>query len=115
MSHSKAYQYVTPHDVNHIVSGYCRALGYPARMIILRWLASEGSKYAGEISDYIQLSKATTSHHLACLAKAGLIYGIEEGSWIRYELNDLNFVLAREYLELVFDEIEAAAGIVRKP
>jgi len=111
MAHSKAFQFATPYDINHIVSHYGKALSYPARVLIMRWLAAEGPKHAGEISEYIDLSKATTSHHLASLEKAGIICGTEKGRHIVYEFNDLNFPIMRGFIDDVFDEVEAAAGI----
>ena len=111
MAHSKAFQFETPYDVNHIISHYGKALSYPARVLIMRWLAAEGPKHAGEISQFIDLSKATTSHHLASLERAGIISGTEHGRHIVYEFNDLNFPIMRGFIDMVFDEVEAAAGI----
>jgi DNA-binding transcriptional ArsR family regulator len=106
MAHSKAFLFEDPADINHIISGYGRALGYPARVLIMRWLAAEGAKTAGEITRYVGLSKATVSQHLSRLERAGIITGMEQGSNSIYAFNAANFLIMKEYFEELLQELE---------
>ena len=54
---------------------YAKALGHPARIAILRFLASQDSCFFGDIHDVLPIAKATVSQHLAELKDAGLIQG----------------------------------------
>ena len=107
MAFSKAQQFVMDDDILHIVANYCKALCYPGRVLIVRWLASEGPKSAGEISRFIALSRATTSYHLACLEKVGLITGFERGPHVTYVFNETALPAMKFFLDTLFDEVEA--------
>lgn len=56
-----------------------RALGHPARLEILRVLATRGSCVCGEVVQVMPLSQATVSQHLKVLKEAGLICGRIDG------------------------------------
>jgi DNA-binding transcriptional ArsR family regulator len=109
MAFSKANQFADPMEINHNISNYAKALSYPARVIIVRWLAEEGKKSAGEISAHIGLSMSTTSHHLACLVKVGFISGHEQGRNIYYSFNHLGFQMIQSFFEEVFGELSERA------
>jgi DNA-binding transcriptional ArsR family regulator len=111
MAHSKAPRFDSPYDINYVASKYGKVIGYPARLIIMYWLAAMGPKHAHEISDYIELSKATTSHHLAKLEGAGLITGDEKGPYIRYSLSKEGFIAMRFFISRILQDIADAAGI----
>ncbi|HLF62549.1 MAG TPA: winged helix-turn-helix domain-containing protein [Saprospiraceae bacterium] len=111
MAHSKAELFADPEDINHIVSGYSKALDYPARVLIMRWLAAEGPKNAGEITNYVGLSKSTTSQHLFRLERAGIITGMEQGNNIIYAFNAANFIIMRGYMDDLFHELDAAIKV----
>jgi DNA-binding transcriptional ArsR family regulator len=110
MAHSKALQYIDYVEINYNISSYSKALSHPARVIIVRWLAKEGMKSAGEISAHIGLSMSTTSHHLACLEKAGFIAGFENGRYTNYVFNHVNFSVVRGFFDHLFDELSACAA-----
>jgi len=107
MAFSKAEQYVSAHDVLHLAAKYCKALNYPGRIMILRWLAREGPKSALEISRFINLSPATTSYHLSCLEKAGMVTGYERGPHVTYVYNEAALPAMKFFLDTLFDEVEA--------
>lgn len=109
MAHSKADQFETPYDINHVISKYGRALDYPARVLIMRWLAKEGAKKASEITTHIELAKSTTSHHLSSLEHAGLISGNETGPHISYEINWNGYRAMRHFVLAMFSELDALA------
>jgi DNA-binding transcriptional ArsR family regulator len=62
-----------------------RALGDATRLRILKLLA-EKDLYATEMSEILELSKPTITHHLAQLRVAGLVTAIEAGAVIYYHL-----------------------------
>lgn len=77
---------------------WCRALGHPARIEILRVLAARQTCICGELVDTLPLAQATVSQHLKALKDAGLICGTIDGPRSCYHLNpdviaDLNRAL----------------------
>lgn len=52
-----------------------KALGHPARVKILRLLATKNSCVCGDIVDELPLAQSTVSQHLKVLKDAGLIRG----------------------------------------
>ncbi len=64
-----------------------KALGHPARLQILEFLASSNSCYSGDISEVVPLGRTTVNQHLTELKKAGLIKGITHGVKTNYCLN----------------------------
>ena len=66
------------------VSLTSRALGHPARVAILQYLARKGACFCGELVDVVPLAQATVSQHLKELKQAGLIRGDVEGPRVCY-------------------------------
>ena len=66
------------------IADLARALGHPARVAILQFLAEQNSCICGEIVDRLPLSQATVSQHLAELKRVGLIKGSIEGPRVCY-------------------------------
>ncbi|MBS4057314.1 MAG: winged helix-turn-helix transcriptional regulator [Bacteroidales bacterium] len=64
-----------------------RLLSHPARIAILRFLASTDCCISGDISNEIPLSRTTVSQHLNELKEAGLITGEIEGVRVNYCLD----------------------------
>lgn len=64
-----------------------RALSHPARVAILRHLASTGSCICGQIVDVLPLAQATVSQHLKVLKEAGFIQGEVDGPRTCYGVN----------------------------
>ncbi|PWN05886.1 ArsR/SmtB family transcription factor [Rhodohalobacter mucosus] len=83
-----------------------RALGHPARIAILRILASRNTCFCGDITEQIPLAQSTVSQHLKALRRAGLIKGEIEGVRTCYCLNpdgvrELQFLLSELSDELI--------------
>ena len=57
----------------------CKALGHPARVMIVNYLKKIDRCLCGEIVDLLPLAQSTVSQHLKCLKEAGLIRGEVEG------------------------------------
>ncbi len=65
-----------------------KALGHPARLAIMEYLAQRTSCICNDIVDEIPLAQPTISRHLSELKKAGLIKGVIEGKNICYCINE---------------------------
>lgn len=70
---------------------WCKALTHPARIVILRTLASRGECICGELVVDLPLSQASVSQHLKALKEVGLIKGEIEGPRSKYCVNKTNF------------------------
>jgi ArsR family transcriptional regulator len=57
----------------------CKALGHPARVMIINYLKRIDRCFCGEIVQLLPLAQSTVSQHLKCLKNAGLIKGEVEG------------------------------------
>ena len=64
-----------------------KALGHPARLAILRYLAETKTCMTGDIADELPLGRTTVNQHLKELKDAGLITGTTEGAKTCYCLN----------------------------
>lgn len=75
---------------------FAKAMGHPARMAILSFLAKQESCFFGDIHEELPIAKATVSQHLKELKEAGLIQGEIETPKVRYCINRENWELARK-------------------
>ena len=64
-----------------------RALSHPARVAIVRYLATRGTCVCGQIVDVLPLAQATVSQHLKVLKEAGLVQGEVDGPRTCYCVN----------------------------
>ncbi|MEG1585994.1 MAG: metalloregulator ArsR/SmtB family transcription factor [Bacteroidales bacterium] len=87
-----------------------KALGHPARIAILDFLASLDHCYFGDIHDELPISKATVSQHLKELKDAGLIQGEIETPKVKYCLNRENWQQARSVFATFFREPSCKTG-----
>lgn len=78
---------------------FAKAMGHPARIAILRFLASQDSCYFGDIKEVLPIAKATVSQHLAELKNAGLIHGEILPPKVKYCIHPENWQLAKTLLE----------------
>jgi ArsR family transcriptional regulator, arsenate/arsenite/antimonite-responsive transcriptional repressor len=63
---------------------FAKALSHPARIAIVKLLASMDTCFCGEIVDELPIAQATVSQHLKELKDSGLIQGNIEPPKIRY-------------------------------
>ena len=77
------------------IARFAKAMGHPARMAILNFLAKQDSCFFGDIHEELPIAKATVSQHLKELKDAGLIQGEIETPKVRYCINRDNWGLAR--------------------
>ena len=59
---------------------FAKAMGHPARMAVLIFLAKQDSCFFGDIHEELPIAKATVSQHLKELKDAGLIQGDAKSS-----------------------------------
>ena len=78
------------------IARFAKALGHPARIAILHFLARQETCYFGAINEELPISKATVSQHLKELKAAGLIQGEVEPPKVKYCINRDNWLLAKE-------------------
>ena len=75
---------------------FAKAMGHPARIAILQFLAKQETCYFGDIHEELPIAKATVSQHLKELKEAGLIQGEGEAPKGKYCINRDNWQLAKE-------------------
>jgi DNA-binding transcriptional ArsR family regulator len=92
-----------------------KALAHPARLEILRVLASRRRCVCGEVVDVMPLAQATVSQHLKILKDAGLIRGEIEGRNSCYCLDPLRIAEVREALDGLLGDLAAAAWTTSQP
>jgi DNA-binding transcriptional ArsR family regulator len=77
---------------------FAKALGHPARIAILRHLASLSTCCFNEVSQEMPLANSTVSQHMSELKNAGLIQGSFEPPMVKYCINKKNWKIAKELL-----------------
>ena len=87
---------------NEQLARFAKAMGHPARITILNYLASLDSCYFGDIHNELPIAKATVSQHLKELKDAGLIQGEIETPKVKYCINRENWEKAQSYFATFF-------------
>ncbi|MGL5681642.1 MAG: ArsR/SmtB family transcription factor [Marinifilaceae bacterium] len=77
---------------------FAKALGHPARIAILRFLALQDTCFFGDIHEVLPIAKATVSQHLSELKNAGLIQGEILPPKVKYCINAENWLLAQNLM-----------------
>ncbi len=77
---------------------FAKAMGHPARIAILKFLASQESCFFGDIHEVLPIAKATVSQHLSELKDAGLIQGEIQPPKVKYCINPENWESAKDLL-----------------
>ena len=82
------------------IARYSKALGHPARVFIMEYLAKNADSccYSGEIIDELPIARSTLSQHLSELKNAGLIQGEINPPYIKYCINKENWKEAHSLL-----------------
>ena len=83
---------------------FAKALGHPARIIILKHLSNQSCCYTGELVDVLPLAQSTISQHLKELKEAGLIEGEVSPPKIKYCIHSENWEKAKKSFETLFKE-----------
>ncbi len=83
---------------------FAKALGHPARIAIMDFLAKQDTCYFGDIHEELPIAKATVSQHLKELKDAGLIQGEIETPKVKYCINRENWKLAKQIFDDFFNK-----------
>ena len=83
-----------------------KALGHPARIQILQYLANCQTCFSGDITEVIPLGRTTINQHLMELKKAGLIQGIVNGAKTNYCLNPARIDVLNQIGIELFNELK---------
>ena len=86
---------------------FAKAMGHPARIAILKFLASQSCCFFGDIHKELPIAKATVSQHLSELKDAGLIQGEIFPPKVKYCINPANWALAKQLLNEFMDSFES--------
>lgn len=78
---------------------FAKAMGHPARIAILKFLASQETCFFGDIHEVLPIAKATVSQHLSELKDAGLIQGEIQPPKVKYCINKENWALVNQLME----------------
>lgn len=84
---------------------YMKALAHPARVAIVRFLASQECCYFGDIHEVLPIAKATVSQHLTELKNAGLIQGEIIAPKVKYCINKEAWNEARELIGSLMESV----------
>ncbi len=103
MAYSKA-EIFSERDVK--LAGLAKALGHPARVAILRYLAVKDQCICGDLVDELPLSQSTVSQHLKALKDVGLITGSIDGPRVCYCLNKKVCQEAMQWMTNLFRDIK---------
>ena len=95
---------------NEQLARFAKAMGHPARITILQFLASLDSCYFGDIHNELPIAKATVSQHLKELKDAGLIQGEIETPKVKYCINGENWEKAQEIFVAFFERKQKKVG-----
>lgn len=80
------------------IARFAKALGHPARIAILKFLASQDCCFFGDIHEVLPIAKATVSQHLTELKNAGLIQGEIQPPKVKYCIDPSQWALAKGLL-----------------
>ncbi len=83
---------------------FAKALGHPARIIILKHLSNQSCCYTGDLLEVLPLAQSTVSQHLKELKDAGLIEGEVLPPKIRYCIHTKNWNIASKLFKKLFEE-----------
>ena len=86
------------------IARFAKAMGHPARMAFLQFLARQESCFFGDIHEELPIAKATVSQHLKELKEAGLIQGEIEAPKVKYCINRENWEEARKLFADFFSQ-----------
>ncbi len=81
---------------------FAKALGHPARIAIMKQLATMNCCFCGDIVEELPLAQATVSQHLKELKESGLIQGNIEPPKVRYCIDTENWEKAKSLIQEFF-------------
>ena len=107
MGATKSYEFSVKENR---LSKYAKALGHPARIAILKLLATKVTCQCGDIVEELPLSQSTVSQHLKELKGAGLIKGEIEGAKVCYCIDEMEWKAAQIWINQLFDTYKGGSN-----
>jgi DNA-binding transcriptional ArsR family regulator len=86
------------------IAKIAKALGHPARVAIIEYLAKINTCICGDIVNELPLAQPTVSQHLKELKNAGIIKGEIEGNAICYCINEQTITKINHYLSDILEK-----------
>ncbi|MFV1884563.1 MAG: ArsR/SmtB family transcription factor [Balneola sp.] len=91
-------------ETQNRLAATAKAMGHPARIAILQYLAKKNSCFCGDIVDELPLSQSTVSQHLKELKAAGLVKGEVEGASVCYCIDEEGWAALTDQLSLFISQ-----------
>ena len=88
----------------------CKALGDPTRLTLVRRLSTEGPLSITRLSEGSGITRQAITRHLHSLERVGLVRDAREGRERVFSLDLKRLEVAREYLDHVSAQWDAAAA-----
>ena len=88
--------------INHMAD-VLKAMGHPARLSIMQYLAASPSCICNDLVDELPLAQPTISRHLSELKRVGLIQGKISGKNICYCINPLALKMVSDLIRDMSD------------
>lgn len=88
-------------DEDTDLAALCKALGHPARVAIVRYLAEQGKCVFGDLSEQIPLAPSTVSQHVTILKEAGLILASADEQRMCYCINPDRMSLLKRLIRTI--------------
>ena len=107
MGATKSYEFSVKENK---LAKYAKALAHPARVAILKLLASKQTCQCGDIVEELPLSQSTVSQHLKELKDAGLIKGEIEGARVCYCIDEKEWKAAQVWINQLFDTYKGGSN-----
>lgn len=103
MGASKTDQFT---DKQNNIASLAKAIGHPARVAIIEYLAKTEGCICGDIVNELPLAQPTVSQHLKELKNAGLIKGNIEGNAICYCIDEKVLADLQKFFAHITSNIE---------
>ena len=91
-------------ETQNRLAATAKAMGHPARIAILQYLAKKNSCFCGDIVDELPLSQSTVSQHLKELKAAGLVKGEVDGASVCYCIDKEGWAALTDQLSLFISQ-----------
>jgi DNA-binding transcriptional ArsR family regulator len=89
------------------------ALGDPTRLRIIMRLCTDGPQSIVQLTEGSQVTRQAVTKHLVALEDAGLVRGEREGRERIWEIQGKRLAEARQYLDQISDQWDAAIERLR--
>lgn len=92
-------------DKQNQIATIAKALGHPARIAIIEYLAKVNECICGDIVNELPLAQPTVSQHLKELKNAGIIKGNIEGNTICYCIDEKTIEILNTYFSQIVQTV----------